>query len=97
MKFNILLTATKNEFFYLENKNVMKSNAMFWVAMTTFVLIILTIMAAMKFPFNWVFYVTVIGQTMVAYMVYKVLTDNYSTDKTFEDFYEDNPIGKRLT
>jgi hypothetical protein len=29
-------------------------------------------------------------------MVYKVLTDNYKTDKTFEDFYEDHPIGNRM-
>lgn len=72
----------------------MKTSAMFWVATTTMVLIILTIMASMGFPFNWVFYVTVIGQIMVIYMVYKVLTDRYETDKTFEDFYEDHPIGR---
>lgn len=74
----------------------MKSHAMFWVAMTTMVLIIATIMASMNFQFNWVFYITVIGQAMVVYMVYKVLTDNYKTDKTFEDFYEDYPIGNRI-
>ncbi len=72
----------------------MKSSAMFWVATTTMVLIVLTIMASMEFPFNWVFYVTVIGQFLVIYMVYKVLTDHYETDKTFEDFYEDHPIGR---
>jgi uncharacterized membrane protein len=55
-------------------------------------LITLTIMSAMNFPFNWVFYLTVIGQVMVAVMVYKVLTDNYTTEKTFEHFYEDRPI-----
>ena len=66
---------------------------MFWVGTTTLVLVTVTIMAAMNFPFNWVFYVTVLGQAAVVYMVYKVLTDNYTTDKTFEDFYEDNPIG----
>jgi hypothetical protein len=31
----------------------------------------------------------------VVYMVYKVLTDTYSTTKTFDDFYEDHPIGSR--
>jgi len=60
---------------------------MFWVAATTMVLISLTIMAAMNFPFNWIFYITVLGQIMLVYMVFKVLTDNYTTDKTFEDFY----------
>lgn len=73
----------------------MNSPAMFWVAATTILLIMITIMATMGFPFNWVFYLTVIGQIMVVYMVYKVLTDNYQTEKTFEDFYEDHPIGRR--
>lgn len=65
---------------------------MFWVALTTLLLFSVTIMVSMNFPFNWVFYVTVLGQVFVAVMVYKVLTDNYKTSKTFEDFYEDNPI-----
>ncbi len=55
-------------------------------------LLTVTIMAAMNFPFNWVFYITVLGQVMIVYMVYKVLTDDYTTTKTFKDFYEDHPI-----
>lgn len=70
----------------------MKTSAMFWVGVTTLVLFTVTIMAAMNFPFNWVFYVTVFGQLMIVYMVYKVLTDDYNTNKTFKDFYEDYPI-----
>lgn len=72
----------------------MRNSAMFWVVNTTIILVVVTIMAAMNFPFNWVFYVTVLGQSMVVYMVYKVLTDDYKTDKTFKDFYEDHPIGQ---
>jgi len=34
------------------------------------------------------------GQVFLLIMVYKVLTDNYKTEKTFEDFYEDNPISQ---
>ncbi len=74
----------------------MKTSAMFWVGATTMLLIMVTIMVTMNFPFNWVFYVTVLGQVMIAYMVYRVLTDNYTTDKTFEDFYEDLPIREEL-
>ena len=70
----------------------MKNTAMFWVASTTLVLISLTIMAAMNFPFNWIFYLTVLGQIMLVYMVIRVLKDNYTTDRTFKDFYEDYPI-----
>ncbi|MDX1364645.1 hypothetical protein [Arenibacter latericius] len=70
----------------------MRKWAMFWVIATTMVLVILAIMAAINFPFNWVFYLTVVGQLMVIYMVYRVLTDDYTTNKTFEDFYEDHSI-----
>lgn len=73
----------------------MNSSAMFWVGSTTVVLIMVTIMVSMDFPFNWVFYITVVGQIMLVFMVYKVLTDNYTTDKTFKDFYEDHPVGDR--
>jgi uncharacterized membrane protein len=72
----------------------MKSSAMFWVGATTILLIMATIMATMNFAFSWVFYLTVLGQIMIVSMVYKVLTDNYKTSKTFEDFYEDCPIRK---
>lgn len=65
---------------------------MLYVAITTVLLLTVTIMSVMNFPFNWVFYLTVIGQVFIVIMVYKVLTDNYSTDKTFEHFYEDCPI-----
>ena len=70
----------------------MKDSAMFWVGSTTLVLFTVTIMAAMNFPFNWVFYITVLGQVMIVYMVYRVLTDDYTTTRTFKDFYEDHPL-----
>ncbi|MEM9142578.1 MAG: hypothetical protein AAGA86_06290 [Bacteroidota bacterium] len=72
----------------------MKNPGMFWVALTTFLLITVTLMVAMDFPFNWVFYLTVLGQILIVYMVYKVLTDDYTTDKTFQHFYEDHPMGE---
>ncbi len=72
----------------------MKIPVIFYVALTTLLLVTLTIMVAMDLPFNWVFYVTCLGQVLVVVMVYKVLKDNYTTDKTFEDFYEDFPIRK---
>ena len=70
----------------------MKTSPFLYIAITTLLLVTITIMCAMDFPFNWVFYLTVIGQILVVVMVYKVLTDDYSTDKTFEHFYEDRPI-----
>ncbi|WGD35412.1 hypothetical protein [Olleya sp. YS] len=73
----------------------MKIPVMFWVAITTLLLVTVIIMVAMDMAFNWVFYLTVLGQVLVGVMVYKVLKDNYFTDKTFENFYEDRPINYR--
>lgn len=73
----------------------MKNSIFVWVLVTTLALIIVTIMSVLNLPFNWIFYVTIIGQVLVIIMVYKVLTDNYETTKTFLDFYEDAPIGNR--
>ncbi len=56
-------------------------------------LLTVTIMVSMDMLFSWVFYLTCFGQLMVAVMFYKVLTDNYTTEKTFSDFYEDHTIG----
>jgi len=70
----------------------MKISPFYYVAITTVLLITVSIMATMNFPFNWVFYVTIIGQLFVLIMVYKVLKDKYSTNKTFDDLYEDYPV-----
>ena len=32
------------------------------------------------------------GSDIFSFMVYKVLRDDYKTDKTFDHFYEDKPI-----
>ncbi len=72
----------------------MKISAMAMVVITSIMLLLVTILAVMNIEFGWVFYLTCFGQIMVIIMVYKVLRDQYTTDKTFEDFYEDHPIGK---
>lgn len=70
----------------------MKLSIFTYIAITTFLLCFVTILSAINYSFSWVFYLTVIGQIFVIVMVYKVLKDNYTTDKTFEHFYEDAPI-----
>nr|WP_298993652.1 hypothetical protein [uncultured Polaribacter sp.] len=72
----------------------MKLSIQTYIAITTFLLFFITILAALNYSFSWIFYLTVIGQVFLLIMVYKVLTDNYKTEKTFEDFYEDNPISQ---
>jgi len=72
----------------------MKNSAMFLVLFVTIFLLVLTALVYTTIGFSWVFILTVIGQLLVVLMVYKVLKDHYTTDKTFEDFYEDYPIGR---
>ena len=71
----------------------MKNAALFMVWFTTFFLVVLTVLAHMAIGFNLLFYLTFIGQIAVVVMVYKVLKDKYTTDKTFDKFfYQDSNI-----
>jgi uncharacterized membrane protein YqjE len=70
----------------------MKLSAIPLLAITTLVLITVVVFSTMNFPFSWVFILTTLGQILLVISVYKVLRDDYTTDKTFEDFYEDRPI-----
>lgn len=72
----------------------MKLTGIFYLSLTTVVLVALAIMAYYNLPYSLIFYVTVGGQILFIFTVYKILTDDYSTDKTFEDWYEDHPIGR---
>jgi membrane protein implicated in regulation of membrane protease activity len=76
----------------------MKIPVMFYVAITTFLLVALTVMVTMGLSFIWLFLIMFLGQTLLIVMVYKLLRDTYTTSKTFDDFYEDYPIGnKKIT
>lgn len=71
----------------------MRVSAMAWLAATTLILLTVVIFSSLNLPFSWVFSLTTIGQILLVYTVVRILKDNYTTDKTFEDYYEDHPIG----
>ena len=73
----------------------MKPSPISLLVITTLVLITVAIFAAMDFSFRWVFFLTLAGQILLVFTVIRILKDNYTTDKTFGDFYEDYPIGRR--
>ncbi len=73
----------------------MKFSAMFLLALTSLILLTVVIFSAMNLPFGLVFLLTTFGQVFLVVTVYRVLKDNYTTDKTFEDFYEDHPISEK--
>lgn len=72
----------------------MKKIAIPLLVLTTLVLLVTVVFSAMNLAFGWIFGLTIAGQTLLLVTVYKILTDSYTTQKTFEDFYEDFPIRK---
>lgn len=67
----------------------MKITGINLLIITSFVLVLLAVVSALEFSFSLVFILMCIGQLLLIFTVYKVLTDDYTTNKTFEDFYED--------
>lgn len=72
----------------------MRSKSIRWVGYTTIVLLTLTIMSSLDVAFKWVFSLIVVGQGMLIYMVLLVLKDDYKTEHTFSNAYQDRPIAK---
>ena len=72
----------------------MKPDMTFYILLSTSLLVIVAVMVFYELPFNWIFFTTLMGQISLLVMVYKILTDDYSTEKTFDDWYEDRPIEK---
>lgn len=72
----------------------MRLTATFYITITTILLVAVATMVYYNFSFTTVFYTVLAGQAWWIFTVYKVLTDDYSTEKTFDDWYEDYPIGR---
>jgi hypothetical protein len=70
----------------------MKSKGILLLAITTILLVMLSIMAALDFQYAWIFTLTTAGQILLVITVYHVLKDDYQTEKEFKDWYEDYPV-----
>jgi len=66
----------------------MKSPGIFFLILTSIVLVLVAILSALNFPFPLVFYLVCFGKLLLIITVYKVLTDDYKRNTTFEEFYE---------
>ncbi|MBT8319035.1 MAG: hypothetical protein KJP01_02800 [Gramella sp.] len=67
----------------------MKITGIGLLMLTTAILVLLTVLASLNFSFGLLFLLMCSGQVLLLITVYKILTDNYKTDKTFNDWYED--------
>ncbi len=70
----------------------MKSTGIGLLIFTSMVLVILSVLASLNFPFGLLFYIMCFGQILLLFTVYRILTDDYHTDKTFKDGYEDHSL-----
>ena len=68
----------------------MKSTAIGLLIITSAILVTLSVLASLNFSYGLLFFIMCFGQLLLLFTVYKVLTDDYHTDKTFEDGYEDH-------
>lgn len=62
-----------------------------WIVCAYTVVYIVLAQTVLQFP--GVFAFAVVGHGLVAYMVYTILADKYTTNKKFKHWYGDNPRG----
>lgn len=72
----------------------MRPSVTFYIVISTVLLAAVAVLVFYEFSFSTVFYTVLLGQAWWLLTVYKVLSDNYTTEKTFDDWYEDHPIGR---
>ncbi len=66
----------------------MKSLGIFFLVLTSIVLVLAATFSALNFPFHLVFYLVCFGKILLIITVYKVLTDDHKPNMNFEEFYE---------
>jgi len=67
----------------------MKNNGVTYLILTSVLLVLITILVYFNTNFSLIFYLTFLGQCLLIYSVYRILTDNYKTERSFDDWYED--------
>jgi len=62
---------------------------------TTSLAVIYTLLTQLNVPFPLIFSLFLICQGSLLYMVHHVLTDNYQTQRTFDDWYGDKDVRQK--
>jgi len=70
----------------------MKNFAIKLVWFTTTFVFVFAALNQTNTPIPILMFLFLMGSFLIPYMVFKVLTDKYTTTKTFKDWYEDYPI-----
>lgn len=69
----------------------MKNQRYIWLALIAIALLGISIFAAMNPMFPYIYVVWVVGFLLLLIAVIKVLNLNRKSNKTFKDWYEDDP------
>lgn len=72
----------------------MRLSVSFCIVITTLLLVAVAVMVFYSVRFDLILYTVLAGQAWWIFTVFRVLSDKYTTDKTFDDWYEDHPIGR---
>ncbi|MFD0976692.1 hypothetical protein [Salinimicrobium gaetbulicola] len=72
----------------------MRLSVSFCIVVTTLLLVAVAVMVFYSMRFDLILYTVLFGQAWWIFTVFRVLSDKYTTDKTFDDWYEDHPIGR---
>ena len=72
----------------------MKNVAILSLILATIILITIVVLSATNVSYPIIYFLTIFGQLIFIFSVYKILTDKYTTTKTFDDWYEDSPKEK---
>lgn len=65
------------------------------IYLTTALVVIYTLLTQLNVPFPFIFLLFLTSQGALIFMVYRVLTDNYQTQRTFEDWYGDKDVRQK--
>jgi len=66
----------------------MKTSTIFYLILTTTILVLVVVFSVLNFPFPLIFYMAFFGEILFLITVYKVLREDYKPNNTFEEFYE---------
>lgn len=80
------------EFVTLRENRVMKNFAIKLVCLTTAYVFVFAALNQMNVNIRILLLMHSVGFILIPFMTYTVLTDNYKTNKTFKDWYEDHTI-----
>lgn len=64
----------------------------FTVYFATIFVVFYTLLSTTEIAFGLIYIAFLITQGLLIYMVYRILTDNYKTSRTFNDWYEDKDV-----